>query len=563
VGKLSIGDERRMGLKDHNTASCDVLVIGGGGSGLRAAIEAKRRGVDVVVVSKSRVGYGNNTFISKGTFAAAAGWGDSRDNPDVHLKDSVIGGRFINDQKLLKLVTQGAVSQVEFLQRCGVKFYEQGGRIGVVHTPGHSYPRHVRGRDRSGRDFIIPLRAYAERIGVRFMDRAFITRLISSGGRIAGATGIARDGTFSTFSASSIVLSTGGFAGTYLHNNNAAGITGDGHALAFELGVPLKDMEFVQFYPTALGALGSRLFLYEAFIFQAGAVLRNALGDDIIAKYGLNDPMAMTRDRLTRAIMQEILEGRGISGGVIVDLSRVPKQELTALRHLLPAPSTPGEVELIVSPTAHFCMGGISIDENAETSVPGLFAAGEVCAGVHGANRLGGNALSEVFVMGGVAGERAAQKALESDQADLPEKEVLGEKERLESLLSVEGVDLGEIRRDLKDVMWRKAGIIREKKGLEGALERNEEIAASLKEVRVRDYGGLRRYLEFKNMLLLSEMVCRAALLRTESRGAHYRTDYPEEDNGNWLKNILIRKEGKKMRLTAVTVPTEALAFST
>jgi succinate dehydrogenase/fumarate reductase flavoprotein subunit len=552
-----------MGLKDHNTVSCDVLVIGGGGSGIRAAIEAKERGVDVVVISKSRVGYGNNTYISKGTFAAAAGWGDSRDNPDVHLRDSVIGGRFINDQKLLKLVTQEAVSQIEFLQRCGAKFYERGGRIGVVHTPGHSYPRHVRSRDHSGRGFIIPLRAYAERIGVRFMDRAFITRLISSGGSIAGATGIARDGTFSTFSASSIVLATGGFAGTYLHSNNAAGITGDGHALAFELGVPLKDVEFIQFYPTALGALGSRLFLYEALVFQAGAVLRNALGDDIIAKYGLNDPMAMTRDRLTRAIMQEILEDRGITGGVIVDLSRVHKEELTALRRLLPAASRLGEVELIVSPTAHFCMGGVSIDENAETVLPGLFAAGEVCAGVHGANRLGGNALSEVFAIGGVAGERAARKALESDQPNLPEKEVSAEKERLESFLSAEGEDLGELRRDLKDVMWRKAGIIRDEEGLETALETNEEIAACLKGVRVRDYGELRRYLELKNMVLLSEMVCRAALLRTESRGAHYRTDYPQEDNDNWLKNIQICKEGKKMRLTAISVPSEALAFST
>jgi succinate dehydrogenase/fumarate reductase flavoprotein subunit len=546
-------------LKDLDIVSCDVLVIGGGGSGLRAAIEAKERGADVVLVSKSRVGYGNNTYISKGTFAAAAGWGNSRDNPDVHLKDSIIGGRFINDQRLLRLVTQGVVSQVEFLQRCGVRFYERGGRIGVVHTPGHSYPRHVRGQDRSGRDFVIPLRAYAERIGVRFMDRVFITRLISSRGRIAGATGIARDGAFFTLSANSIVLATGGFARTYLHNNNAAGITGDGHALAFELGVPLRDMEFIQFYPTALGALGSRLFLYEAFIFQAGAVLRNALGHDIIVKYGLNDRMAMTRDRLTRAIMQEILEGRGVTGGVIVDLSTVPEEELIALRQLLPSASTTGEKELIVSPTAHFCMGGISIDENAETIVPGLFAAGEVCAGAHGANRLGGNALSEVFAMGGVAGERAARKALESDQPDLPEKQVLAEKERLESFLSRGRGNLGKLQRDLKDVMWQKVGIIRDKQSLEAALKLDKSIVACLKGVRAKDHRELRRYLELENMLLLSEMVCRAALLRTESRGAHYRTDYPQEDNDNWLKNILVRKEAKQMRLTAVSVPTKAL----
>jgi succinate dehydrogenase/fumarate reductase flavoprotein subunit len=543
-----------MSFRNVKAVRSDVLVIGGGGAGLRAAIEARQRGVEVAVASKSRVGYGNNTYISKGTFAAATGWRDSRDNPVAHLEDSVIGGRFINDRRLLKLVTQGAVGQIEFLQKCGVRFSEQGGRIKVVHTPGHSYPRHVHGQYRSGMDFIIPLRAYAERIGVRLMDRVFITRLISSGGRIAGATGIAQDGTFLTLAANCIVLATGGFARAYLHNNNAAGITGDGHALAFELGVPLKDMEFIQFYPTASGALGTRLFLYEAFIFQAGAVLRNALGDDIIAKYGLNDPMAMTRDRLTRAVMREILEGRGVTGGVIVDLSTVPEEELAALRHLLPAESTL-ERDVIVSPTAHFCMGGISIDESAETTVPGLFAAGEVCAGVHGANRLGGNALSEVFAMGGIAGMRAAQRAQESSQPAFPEKMVLAERDRLDSFLSSGGGDLGALRRDLKHLMWLKAGIIRSGEGLEGALESIEGLTASLKGARVKDYRELIRYLELEDMLILSEMVCRAALLRTESRGAHYRSDYPEEDNDRWLKSIQIRKHGSGMSLEAVPVP--------
>ena len=547
-----------MPFRNVKTARSDVLIIGGGGAGLRAAIEAREAGVAVRVVSKSRVGYGNNTYISMGTFAAATGWRDSNDNPDAHLRDSIISGRSINDQRLLKMVTQGAVGQIEFLQRCGVQFSERGGKIRVMHTPGHSYPRHVRGKDRSGRDFMIPLRAHAERIGVRFMDRVFITRLISSGGRIAGATGITHDGTFLTLAANCIVLATGGFARAYLHNNNAAGMTGDGHALAFELGVPLKDMEFVQFYPTALGGLGSRLFHYEAFIFQASAVLRNALGDDIIAKYDLNDPMAMTRDRLTRAVMQEILEGRGVRGGVIVDLSTVPEKELTALRHLLSAASTPGEKEFIVSPTAHFCMGGITIDENAETIVPGLFAAGEICAGVHGANRLGGYALSEVFAMGGVAGMKAAQNAKESNQPDVPEKEVLKERDRLESLLSTERGDLRDLRRDLKELMWRKAGIIRNKEGLEGALARIEGLAASLQGVRGKDYRGLMKCLELENMLLLSEMVCRAALLRTESRGAHYRRDYPEEDNDRWLKNIQIRKLGSMMSLEAIQVPPGA-----
>ena len=544
-----------MSFRNVKTERCDVLIVGGGGAGLRAAIEARQRGVTVTVVSKSRVGYGNNTYISKGTFAAATGWRDSRDNPDAHLRDSIIGGRFINDQRLLRMVTQKAVDQIEFLQGCGVRFSEWGDKIRVVRTPGHSYPRHVRSQDRSGRDFMIPLRAHAERIGVRLMDRVFITRLASSGGRIAGAIGITHDGTLLTLAANCIVLATGGFARAYLHNNNAAGMTGDGHALAFELGVPLKDMEFIQFYPTALGALGSRLFLYEAFIFQAGAVLRNARGDDIIAKYGLDDPMAMTRDRLTRAVMREILEDRGIRGGVIVDLSTIPEEELAPLHHLLPAAHMTGGKELVVSPTAHFCMGGISLDENAETIVPGLFAAGEVCAGVHGANRLGGNALTEAFALGGVAGERAAQRARESGQPAVPEKEIVKERQRLEALLSKKRGDLMGPRRDLQDLMWRKAGIIRDREGLEGTLKEIRGLTQSLRGIRVENYRELIGYLELEHMVLMGEMVCRTALLRNESRGAHYRSDYPEEDNDGWLKNILIRRRGSEISLEAVPVP--------
>jgi succinate dehydrogenase/fumarate reductase flavoprotein subunit len=544
--------------KNFHIIHSDVIVIGGGGAGLRAANTARQADVTVTMVSKSRVGYGNNTYISKGTFAAATGWRDSRDNPDTHLRDSIAGGRFINDQRLARLVTREAVAQIEFLQSCGVRFSERGGRIRVVHTPGHTYPRHVRTQNRSGRDFMIPLRSYAENIGVRIMDRVFITKLLCARGKIAGATGITQDGTLLAIAAKSVVLATGGFGQAYLHNNNAAGMTGDGHALAFELGIPLKDMEFIQFYPTASGPLGSRLFLYEAFIFEAGAVLRNASGEDIIAKYRLSDPMAMTRDRLTRAVMREISEGRGIMGGVIVDLSSVSEGRLASLRHLLPAAGTQGDAELIVSPTAHFCMGGIGVDDHTETTVPGLFAAGEVCAGVHGANRLGGNALAEAFAMGGIAGERAAQNAREADQRDLPKKELAAEKERLESFFSERGRDLGGLRQDLKGLMWRKVGITRCKHGLEEALENIKEIGRSLGEARVRDNKELMRYLELAHMVLLSEMVCRSALLRNESRGAHYRSDYPEEDSDRWLKNIWIHKHGSAMNFEARQAPVIA-----
>jgi len=534
--------------------SCDILIIGGGGAGLRAAITARQRGAAVTMVSKSRVGYGNNTYISKGSFAAAAGWRDSRDNPDIHVRDSIAGGRFINDRRLAQLVTQEATDQIAFLQKCGVKFSEKEGRIRIDHVPGHSYPRHVRTEHRLGKSLMIPLRSYAEKIGVRFVDRTFITKLFTAGGTVAGAAGMTRDGTFLAVAAPAVVLATGGFAQAYLRNNNAAGMTGDGHALAFELGVPLRDMEFVQFYPTASGPLGNRLFLYEALIFQAGARLVNASGDDIIAKYGLHDPMAMTRDRLTRAVMTEVLEGRDVVGGVVVDLSTVSKERLVSLRHLLPAAGSHGDMELTVSPTAHFCMGGISINENAETQVPGLFAAGEVCAGFHGANRLGGNALAEIFVMGGIAGQNAVKRTQKSSRPQLPEQALLAEQERIESLVSAGQGDLRELSRDLKTVMWEKAGVIRDRKGLEEALEKIRSIEGRTADVRVQNYRQLITYFELNHLLLVSEMVCRAALLRTESRGAHYRSDYPTEDDENWLKNIVIVKQNSTMRLESVPV---------
>ena len=551
-----------MSLTSSEIISCDVLVIGGGGAGLRAAIEAKESGADVIIVSKSRVGYGNNTFISKGTFAAATGWQDSRDNPEVHMKDSVIGGCFINEQRLLRVVTQQAEEQISFLEKCGVNFFKRQGSIRLTHTPGHSYSRHVRGEHQTGRDLIVPLREYATKIGVQFAERVFITKIFTLRDRIAAATGITQDGRFLTFVATCMILSTGGFGQMYLHNNNAAGMTGDGHALAFELGIPLKDMEFIQFYPTALGTLGRRLFLYEAFVFQAGAVIRNAQGNDIIAKYGLKEPMVMTRDRLTRAIMQEILEGRDVDGGVIIDLSTVLDEKLNKLRHLLPALDKPNKKEFIVSPTAHFCMGGIPIDEDAQTRISGLFAAGEVCSGVHGANRLGGNALTEVFTMGGIAGRSAALQAQEIRQPDLPEKEVYEEKSRLERLLSTgEEEEVREVRKGLKSTMWFKAGIIRKKEDLEEALEKIGELAAYLPGVQIRDGRGLIKYLELCNMLLLSEMVCKAALVRKESRGAHYRSDYPEEDNDKWLKNIIIHKQDSKINLKPVPVSMDTVAL--
>jgi succinate dehydrogenase/fumarate reductase flavoprotein subunit len=542
-----------MKFGEVNKVSCDVLVIGGGGAGLRAAIEAREMGAEVIVVSKSRVGHATNTWIAKARIAAT-GWGDALDDHHVHLKDTVMGGRYLNDQALVSVMVQGAENQISFLEKCGVVFAKKEGRFQIEHSSGHSNPRHVRGQHGTGSDLVLPLKEYSKKIGVRFAEKIFVSRLFSSDNRIAAASGISEDGRFQVFVAKCVILATGGFAQAYLHTNNAAGITGDGQALAFELGVPLKDMEFVQFYPTALGKLGTRVLLYETFVSNAGAVLKNAVGEDIVAKHGLGDPMFLTRDRLAQAIMLEIMEGRDVDGRVIMDLSPVSDEDIERSRALLPLRWTADQKELLVSPTAHFCMGGISIDKNTETSLSGLFAAGEVSAGIHGANRLGGNALSEVFAMGGIAGGKAAVKARELGLPEMPEDEVAGEKARLEALFNEEGEDLKAMCRSLKGAMWYKAGIQRSPKALEEALKQIQERKALSAKTSITKIGDLIRSLELQNMLLVSEMVCRAALLRTESRGSHFRSDYPEEDNTNWLKNIVVRKEDTGIRLEIVPV---------
>jgi fumarate reductase (CoM/CoB) subunit A len=534
-----------------NRISCDVLVIGGGGAGLRAAIEAKQAGAHVLLVSKAKVGYANNTYIAK-AIIAASGWGDPRDGGRVHLEDTIKGGRFLNDPELVSAMVKEAKTEISFLEKCGVAFAKKKGLFETEHIAGHRFPRHVRGQHRTGSDLILPLKHYAEKIGVRFVDRVFITRLFSSEDRVVAASGISHDGRFLAFAAGSVILATGGFGQVYLHTNNAAGITGDGQALALQLGLPLKDMEFVQFYPTATGRLGNRLILSEILVMVEGARLKNSAGEDIVLKHGFKDPMHLTRDRLAQAIMRELLAGHDVEGGVIMDLSPIAEERLAPLASLLPSAWHADQKSLIVSPTTHFCMGGIVTNKYAETPLMGLFAAGETSAGVHGANRLGGNALCEVFTFGGIAGKKAAACAEEMSPVNMPNELIEQEKDRLESRFRGKGVDTKVLGRSLKQIMWYKAGILRDSEGLSQALETILDIRSEAREARIEKTSHLIRSLELENMLLLSETVCQAALLRTESRGSHYRTDFPKEDNTHWLKNVVAKKGKTGIRLETV-----------
>jgi succinate dehydrogenase/fumarate reductase flavoprotein subunit len=432
-----------------------------------------------------------------------------------------------------------------------VAFALQQGRPHLIRTPGHRYPRHVYGENWIGSDLVFPLKRRAQEAGIRIAEQIFVTRLLTREDRVVGATGVASDGRFVSIQAKAVVIATGGYAHIFLNTNNAPGITGDGLVLAYEAGAALKDMEFIQFYPTAMGRRGSRILLYEKMLAQKGVTLRNEAGQDIIRRHGVSDPMSATRDQLAQLITKEIGNAPGAKQGVVMDLESLSEQTARQLAQLLPAQWHKGQRAFRVSPTAHFCMGGIVTDLKGETCLRGLFAVGEATAGVHGANRLGGNALAEIFSMGSLVGAQAAQRAGETGGAAASQSAIAKEQSRLRQTFSPKGLTPKQLIDDLKELMWRKVGVIRQKAELEEALAR---LQGAWPSAAAANPAELIRLLEFQNLRLISEMVCRAALTRTESRGAHFREDHPAEDNTRWLKNIVLRKTAAGMAIEASPV---------
>jgi fumarate reductase (CoM/CoB) subunit A len=538
-----------MELGTISRLDSDVLVIGGGGAGLMAAIEAAKHGMKVILVSKSRVGYKNNTTISGGGLAVAAGWGSSEDNPQAHFKDTVVAGCNLNNQKLVKILTTRCEQQIYDLVKFGVKFIKKDSNFAVHFVPGHRYPRMLLSINR-GTGFTFPLWQYAESVGIRLVENILVTNLIITEGRAVGALGINSKGQIIAFSTRAVVLATGGCGHAFLRTNNAVGTTGDGYQLLYEAEVPLQDMEFVQYYPTGLGTFGSGMISYESVVAREKAPIKNCLGVDIVRKYSLKDLLLMTRDRLSRAMMQEIIEGRGIGDLLVLDLTVIPKERLDLLNIFIPK-GTVAPKAYLVAPTVHFFMGGVVVDERCQTGVEGLFAAGEVCGGIHGANRLAGNSISDIFVFGSIAGENAARKAAASGNSAIFKKRIRGEVEKLQELACYRGKeDPKHLQHSMKETMWYKAGIIRSGQSLDAALQEILSLQRQAKFITVSSSRDLWKAVELRNTLVVSEMVCRAALLRTESRGAHYRTDYPYENNDNWLKNIRIVNKNGEMFLS-------------
>jgi succinate dehydrogenase/fumarate reductase flavoprotein subunit len=532
------------------TIDTDVLVIGGGAAGLRAAIEARKSGVGVVLVSESPVGFRNNTAISKAIFAAAGIGQERDDSPDLHLQDTITAGRFLNDRRLVAAMVWGASRQVADLLEYGVVYQQSPAQAPAGQVYGHTHPRHVVAQAGRGINISRPMRQYALSLGIQFVEDLLITRLPQADGVVVGAVGVDSRGQVLIINSKSTVLATGGGGQVYLRTNNAVGMTGTGYVLAYEAGAVLRDMEFVQFYPTAWGKNGSKMCMYEWFL-PRGAVLRNALGEDILRRHGIKNG-AITRDILARAIMEEIDGGRGIGGSVIFDFTTLPEEHAEALYGFGLLDESGYLERLPVAPTAHFFMGGVRINEDGETGVDGLYVAGEVCGGMHGANRLVGNALTEAFVFGAIAGGRAAARASAIGWTAPPTDEVAAGVARLKEMASGGGRgDPGQLMLALKRVMWDGVGVLRSRAGLENALE---QILALRRQRPVASAADYRLVVKLDDMLTVSEMICRAALTRTESRGAHYRTDFPAEDGERWLRTIEICRSDGEMLLRPVAI---------
>lgn len=525
----------------------DVLVIGSGMAGLRAAIQARERGCNVALVSESPVGFRSNSAVSGAILAATGIDEGSPDSPERHIEDTLNSGRLVNDRKLVATMVRGAANQVYDLVRFGVSFRQRHGKLLVWQVPGHTYPRHVSALDWKGVNITRPMRRHAASIGIQFMEGILVIRLLTAEGRAVGALGIDDRGRVLAFNARSTILATGGAGHIYLRTNNASGMTGDGFALAYGAGATLRDMEFVQFYPTTTGKYGSKLTSYE-ILMPKGATLKNSLDEDIVKKHGGGSFAPTTRDVLARWVMTEVREGRGVDGGVIFDLTTMPADVAEKL-YLQGFPP-----KFQVAPAAHFFMGGVRIDEKANTGIDGLFAAGEVCGGIHGANRLAGNAITETLVFGAIAGDSAAALASRVDRMPVPGNEIYDGVNRLRELASGSGQEnVDEIRQSLKRMMWDRVGVLRDGKSLETARRGIVSLREQFGRVSVTDSRHLRQAVKLDNMLTVSEIVCRAALTRTESRGAHYRTDYPAEDD-DWLKIIEVSRQSGEMELEVVPV---------
>ena len=565
----------------------DVLVIGAGGAGLRAAVEASAAGVKVAVITKSLLGKAH-TVMAEGGIAAALSNVDDRDSWRVHFADTMRGGQYLNNWRMAELHAKEAPQCVRELEAWGALFDRTpDGRILQRNFGGHRYPRLAHVGDRTGLEMIRTLQDHGIHLGLDvFMEYTVVT-LLKDGDRVVGAFGYDRErGRFHLFLAKAVVLATGGIGRAYKITSNSWEYTGDGLALAYETGAGLQDMEFVQFHPTGMiwppSVCG---LLVTEGVRGDGGVLRNKEGrrfmfDSIPPLYAgqtadneeegwrytqgdknaRRPPELLTRDHVARCIRTEVREGRGSPhGGVFLDISwikdRIPnaaehiKKKLPSMYHqfkqLAGIDITQEPME--VGPTTHYMMGGVRVDaESQMTDVPGLFAAGECAAGLHGANRLGGNSLSDLLVFGKRAGEYAARFAKEHSQGRVNPDELAAAERGALKPFENHGPAPYVIQYKLQETMQDLVGIVRTEDEMLQALNTIQEYKKQADNAGVpghREYNSAwHAALDLQNLIVVSEMVTRAALERKESRGAQFRDDYPTKNDAYAGFNIVVSK---------------------
>ncbi len=542
----------------------DVLVIGAGGAGLRAALEALAQGVSVGVVSKSLLGKAH-TVMAEGGIAAAMGNVDSADGWKPHFRDTMRGGKMLNNWRMAQLHAQEAPDRVRELEQWGAIFDRTAdGNILQRAFGGHTYKRLCHVGDRTGLEMIRTLQDRGVQQGFDVYMECTIVRLLTEGERCVGAIGYWREqGRFVVFKAKSVVMATGGIGKAWPITSNSWEYTGDGMALAYEAGAELMDLEFVQFHPTGMvWPPGVQGILVTEAVRGEGGILRNKLGERFMEKY---DPKRMelsTRDVVARSIYTEVKEGRGTEhGGAYLDISHKPaeyvKKKLPSMYHqfkeLADVDITKEPME--VGPTCHYVMGGIRVEaETAQSTLPGLFAAGEAAAGLHGANRLGGNSLSDLLVFGRRAGLAAAKHARETGASKVDPAQIdAAEKYALAAFQRPKGESPYAIHRDLQTMMQSLVGIYRTREDLRKALVElgrlNERWTHTSVEGSRMFNPGWHLALDLKSMLTISEAVARSALVREESRGAHSRIDFPELSAEWGTKNNIIERDASGMTL--------------
>lgn len=568
----------------------DVLIIGAGGAGLRAAIEASASGLSVGVVCKSLLGKAH-TVMAEGGMAASMGNVDERDNWKVHFADTMRGGQYLNNWRMAQLHAQEAPARVIEMEAWGALFDRtKEGRILQRNFGGHAYPRLAHVGDRTGLEMIRTLQDHGIHQGLEFHMECTVLRLFTDGNRVTGAFGYDRElGRFRAFEAKAIVMATGGVGRAYKITSNSWEYTGDGHTLAYDVGAEMLDMEFVQFHPTGMVWPPSvRGILVTEGVRGEGGVLRNSEGkrfmfDNIPDLYkdqtadneeegwryvtGDRDarrpPELLTRDHVARMILAEVKAGRGSPhGGAFLDIAWIKdrvaggaehiRRKLPSMHHQFKqlANLDITEEPMEVGPTTHYVMGGILVDGDSQmTTVPGLFAAGECASGLHGANRLGGNSLSDLLVFGKRAGEYAAAYAADNGEVSVADSQLEETARFALEPFDREGGGGGpyQVQYDLQDMMQEKVGIIRTHGELDEALGIIEELK---ERARTTPVGGNREYnpgwhtaLDLHNLLSVSQMIALAARERTESRGAHTRDDH-EGKNPEWGNVNLVLKKG-------------------